>query len=195
MKALTLHQPWASLVALGVKTIETRSWPAPASLIGQPLAIHAGLTKADWRDPVWGPLIEPGTACVLRVGIRPLPLGAVVATCRLAACVPMVHVMQVFTAPDGVPWPNVQLNGPDVVSLVQSDGTCTDLAEQCPYGDFRPGRYAWLLEDAKPTTKRCPACWDTAARWDCRVCDELGYCPPVPARGRQRVWNWEPSVQ
>jgi hypothetical protein len=27
MKALTLHQPWATLVALGAKQIETRSWP------------------------------------------------------------------------------------------------------------------------------------------------------------------------
>lgn len=26
MKALTLHQPWASLVAVGAKKIETRSW-------------------------------------------------------------------------------------------------------------------------------------------------------------------------
>ena len=26
MKALTLHQPWASLMAWGVKTIETRGW-------------------------------------------------------------------------------------------------------------------------------------------------------------------------
>ena len=36
---LTLHQPWASLVALGVKTIETRSWSAKYR---GPLAIHAG---------------------------------------------------------------------------------------------------------------------------------------------------------
>ena len=27
MKALTLYQPWATLVAIGEKTIETRSWP------------------------------------------------------------------------------------------------------------------------------------------------------------------------
>jgi len=27
MKALSLHQPWASMVATGAKTIETRRWP------------------------------------------------------------------------------------------------------------------------------------------------------------------------
>ena len=40
-RALTLHQPWASLIALGVKTIETRSWSTPYR---GPLAIHAGMT-------------------------------------------------------------------------------------------------------------------------------------------------------
>ena len=38
MKALTLTQPWASLVALGHKQIETRSW---ATRYRGPLAIHA----------------------------------------------------------------------------------------------------------------------------------------------------------
>ena len=42
MKALTLHQPWASLIADGRKTIETRSWPPPRTLVGERIAIHAG---------------------------------------------------------------------------------------------------------------------------------------------------------
>ena len=42
MHAIALHQAWASLIALGTKTVETRSWPAPALLVGQTIAIHAG---------------------------------------------------------------------------------------------------------------------------------------------------------
>lgn len=38
MKAITLWQPWASLIACGAKTIETRSWGTPYR---GPLAIHA----------------------------------------------------------------------------------------------------------------------------------------------------------
>ena len=38
MKALTLTQPWASLVALGLKQVETRSW---STRYRGPLAIHA----------------------------------------------------------------------------------------------------------------------------------------------------------
>src|SRR5579885_2158306 len=41
MKALSLWQPWASLMADGRKKIETRHWRPPAWLLGQPLAIHA----------------------------------------------------------------------------------------------------------------------------------------------------------
>ena len=45
MKALTLWQPWASLVADGRKEIDTRSWAPPQTLRpGSLFAIHAGGT-------------------------------------------------------------------------------------------------------------------------------------------------------
>lgn len=40
--ALTVWQPWASLIAIGAKPFEFRGWRAPAYLIGKRLAIHAG---------------------------------------------------------------------------------------------------------------------------------------------------------
>lgn len=61
MKAITLHQPWASLVAFGLKTIETRTHDRFRSLVGQTIAIHGGLAfqlgtvvriRADYRLPV-----------------------------------------------------------------------------------------------------------------------------------------------
>ena len=42
MKALTMWQPWASLIMAGAKPYEFRSWPAPRALRGQRIAIHAG---------------------------------------------------------------------------------------------------------------------------------------------------------
>lgn len=42
MKALTIWQPWASLIAIGAKPYEFRGWKPPARLIGQRIAIHAG---------------------------------------------------------------------------------------------------------------------------------------------------------
>lgn len=42
IKALTLHRPWAWLIAAGHKPLENRSWAPPASMVGQRMAIHAG---------------------------------------------------------------------------------------------------------------------------------------------------------
>jgi hypothetical protein len=43
MKAISLLQPWASLVVMGVKTIETRSW---GTKYRGPILIHASIGKA-----------------------------------------------------------------------------------------------------------------------------------------------------
>ncbi len=44
MKALSIWQPWASLIMSGHKKIETRSWPAPYSVRGQRIAIASTKT-------------------------------------------------------------------------------------------------------------------------------------------------------
>jgi hypothetical protein len=48
MKGLTLTQPWATLVAIGAKRIETRSWPTRYRGL---LAIHAGAGLGLWDVP------------------------------------------------------------------------------------------------------------------------------------------------
>jgi hypothetical protein len=40
VKALTVRQPWASLIAAGIKPVENRTWPVPRGFTG-PLMIHA----------------------------------------------------------------------------------------------------------------------------------------------------------
>lgn len=49
MIALTVRQPWATMIALGLKNCENRTWET--SYRG-PLAIHAGkgMTKAEYED-------------------------------------------------------------------------------------------------------------------------------------------------
>ena len=79
MKALTLTQPWASLVALGLKRVETRSW---STWYTGPLAIHA----AKGFSPAARRFAEEEQARGL-VPAR-LPFSAIVATCRLVKCRP-----------------------------------------------------------------------------------------------------------
>jgi activating signal cointegrator 1 len=74
MKALTLYQPWATLISIGAKKIETRSW---STNYRGPLAIHAG-KKLPNIDPHF--LREPFHSCLLG---HEIPFGFVVATCEL----------------------------------------------------------------------------------------------------------------
>jgi hypothetical protein len=81
VKALTLWQPWASAIALGVKTIETRSWWT--SYRG-PLAIHAA------KRPMGVEELELAAKLFRDLDGRlpPWPFGAVVAVAVLVDCVP-----------------------------------------------------------------------------------------------------------
>jgi hypothetical protein len=91
MKALTLTQPWATLVARGAKQIETRSW---RTFYRGPLAIHAAKKLAElpsWQIRRFRSVLE---AYGIR-GFMELPLGVIVATCMLVDCVRIT--------PDNVP--------------------------------------------------------------------------------------------
>lgn len=84
VKALTLHQPWASLMAIGAKRVETRSWPTRHH---GPLAIHAGKSQ----EFLTLCMEEPFKSTLLRAGLilpNDLPLGAIVAVCTLVDCRP-----------------------------------------------------------------------------------------------------------
>ena len=41
MKAISIKQPWASLIAHGIKDIENRTWSYPKKYLGQRVLIHA----------------------------------------------------------------------------------------------------------------------------------------------------------
>ena len=81
MRVITLWQPWASWVILGWKTIESRLHPRFASLAGERIGIHAGLTwdkKAlDLASPY---LIE--AQIILTRGMPPLARGKLIGTVR-----------------------------------------------------------------------------------------------------------------
>lgn len=169
MPVLTLWQPWASLVAVGVKSIETRSWAAPESLVGGRIAIHAAARKPPKCDPCNGSGCGPGTASGAYVPcdwcggtgvhglcaeVTDMPLGAIVATARLMACVPMYA--------DRLP-PTVCAHlmvFPEALLLWSADvGELepVDVSDQLPFGDFRPGRWAWLLDDVQHLAEPVPA--------------------------------------
>jgi activating signal cointegrator 1 len=84
MRAISLWQPWASLMAFGAKRYETRGYPT--GLKGE-LAIHAA-KKRD-RDCLALCREEPFRTALIDGGIEligDLPFGAIVAVGKLIAC-------------------------------------------------------------------------------------------------------------
>lgn len=138
MKALTLWQPWASLVAVGEKRIETRSWNTNYR---GPLAIHAARRKPSiqfWKvDPYLSLLMKHGFP-----GPDALPLGKVVGYCLLKD-----------------------------VGLITEETLVT--AQEYGLGDFRPGRFAWMLS---------------------KIYQLKPWAMPK-VRGFQRIWNWETDLE
>lgn len=125
MKALPLWQPWASLVAIGAKRIETRHWPAPKSLIGQRIAIHATKGTGPGGARAFRDLCrhEPFRSALEREGLAAaeLPRGGIIATAILDRCVVMKE------------------EEIDTLSKLHPD--------EHAFGNYEPGRYAWILSE------------------------------------------------
>ncbi len=144
MKALTLWQPWASAIATGAKTIETRHWST--SYRGQ-LAIHAARRKFKYE------LIEIGcwgywcAALGITMGSRYLgdilPFGAIVAVCTLVDC----KSTESFTQGE-----LDTHHYPPFVTAPTSIYTWTERM----MGDFSLGRFGWVLRDIKPLPEPIP---------------------------------------
>ena len=50
VSALTVWQPWASLIMIGAKPYEYRRWPAPRSKHGHRIVIHAGARRVNLKE-------------------------------------------------------------------------------------------------------------------------------------------------
>lgn len=146
MKALTLWQPWATLIAIGAKTIETRSWGTDYR---GPLAIHAA--KRPMRD---GEITATMTRALALAGyesLTELPMGAVVCVCDLIEVFP--------TAQLELPAPVEQIGVPD---------------SEYDFGDLSPGRFGWRLANVRALAPpvRCPGArnlWDVDDSIDPRL--------------------------
>ncbi|HEX5591984.1 MAG TPA: ASCH domain-containing protein [Solirubrobacterales bacterium] len=147
MKVLTLTQPWATLVAIGAKRFETRSWSTGFS---GTLAIHAGkglgpvggvsgLRELCASEPFRSVLTEAGFA-----DPRDLPRGVIVCTTELVGC---TEVCGYAIEPGGL-----GIRGAEY---------------ERDFGDFSPGRFAWVLRDVRPLHRK------------------------PEARGKLGLWEWD----
>lgn len=130
MKIISIIQPWATLIALGEKKIETRSWRTKHR--GE-LAIHSSkkIDKKICR-------LEPYRSTLAKYGYSEnnLPVGVILATCNLSDCLKVLRDVGTSAALDD--WHSVSGN-------------------EYMFGDFSEGRFAWKLTDVEMLKDPIPA--------------------------------------
>jgi len=163
MKAVSLTQPWATLIAIGAKRIETRSWRTRCH---GPIAIHAAQSfprdsrslcfEEPFREVLYrARMIYPDSELSFGDERFLLPRGAIVAVAYVVDCLPT--------------------GGQDAAGTITIDcrhGTLRwELSDrERAFGDFRAGRFAWLLADVRPLPK------------------------PIPCTGARRLWTVPPDI-
>lgn len=132
MRIITLWQPWATLVVLGVKLIETRSYKT--NIEGE-LGIHAAKNfRPEHKElcktfPFNKYIKDPDT----------LPLGAIIGRVEVFGCYPTQEIMH--------------SENPLILKWYDKDRA----GEEFHFGDYSPGRYGWRLWRPVPFDKPIPA--------------------------------------
>lgn len=162
MIALTVWEPWATLIALGVKRLETRRWTPPAHLWGRRIAIHAGarwtvgqkhaaeqLGAFPGQERLFGSILAEW--CRKEISWEPPTLGHVLCTIELAGWAQI--------RPDNLHWLSMR-------HRVRPADDCEARGWEWACGDFCGGRFAWELIDPEIIA------------------------PPIAAKGKQGFWMW-----
>lgn len=152
MKVITLQDPWASLVRLNEKHIETRSWKTNYR---GPLLIHASKKSNAknlnlvWEEPFYSALKPQHILVQGKLAIQYYS-GCIIAKCNLVDCL------------------EIKISGDRAAFLGNNRIiiTAVEVPELC-FGDYTPGRFAWILEDIEPLEK------------------------PIPAKGQLGLWEFD----
>jgi hypothetical protein len=162
MKALTIWQPWASLIVAGAKPYEFRGWRAPRSLIGQRIVIHAGAAKVPAAEVV-----------ELFVALRDRDLGGPHRIAAAMTCLAPEKALPILARA----WTPGE-EGP----LPMSAGLGTAIL-----GEPRDG-FEIAEEFGVPRANDSDR--DEHVNWGWPMLEVERWDFPVPMRGKQGFWNW-----
>lgn len=129
MKALSLLQPWASLVVLGAKRFELRNWK---TLHRGPLLIHASQRKVHRSDRAF--FREADHFRHFISDTDTLPYGAIIGKVNLVDIVSTDEVIHHPALFPGIHWP-----------------------QEFAFDSWGPGRWAWQFEEAESFDEPIPA--------------------------------------
>jgi hypothetical protein len=184
VKAISLWQPWASLIACGAKPFETRHWAPPQGLIGQTIAIHAAKKvdrsaialaeevyyahslgdSDDCHEKLEEAILGTPDSMMAKFGPAVFPVGCIVCTARLDAAFQLGDAAEDTTRPAAsVIRRMISRPMPHCFTVRYDD-----------FGDYAWGRWAWLLTNVKPLVPPSPAVgrqgfFDLPQGWFCEV--------------------------
>lgn len=122
MKCLSIWDPWATLIMLGAKRYETRSWRPPRDLLGERIAIHASKNQEGLRLMATSPALASAVWTAFHAAEHndadPFRPGCIIATAILAHSIPT--------------------HGASALEVSSTEKQ---------FGDWTDGRFAWLLAD------------------------------------------------
>lgn len=131
IRAISLWEPWASLIAVGAKKVETRSYytNVRGSLLICAAQTKKGLKIADEAGFVEGGAAYSGREICLDIGGKEIEMnfGKAVAVVDFAHCI--------------------------TTDLFRQETTGREFKSQEPFGDFSAGRFAWVFHSIKRIKK------------------------------------------
>ena len=161
MKALTVWQPWASLIMAGAKPYEFRGWRAPRSMIGQRIVIHAAAKKID-RDEaciLWTILMDRECDDVSRI--------MAAETCLIPElALPILNL--------------AFMSGREPLAMAAGLGTAI-------IGEPRNGLE---IAEEFGVPRANDSDRDEHANWGWPMLEIEPWPQPIPMRGAQGFWNW-----
>ena len=107
----------------------------------------------------------------------PAPLGKILGGVRIDDALRICHETALADAGLTASWePHITLGDNTLTLWRPSDSTSrwwteTDISDQLPFGYWNPGGWAWQLADPQPLAE------------------------PIPAKGKQGVWEWKEGTR
>lgn len=165
MKALTIWQPWATLIAIGAKPYEFRGWVPPKSIRGQRIAIHAGarpVRKLEVVTLIQRLASQEDEPCLHRDLAMPL----------------LERVLRGIEAKPG----KSLFEEEEPFRLPLSSILCTAILGEPKRGDECAAEFGW---NAGNDSGR-----NGTFNWGWPMIEVEPLLPPVEARGAQGFWEW-----
>lgn len=167
MRTISIKQPWASLICLGIKDIENRTWKCPQKYIGERVFIHA---SGNEKDNTFSKLNSVQLEYLAKHWDNRLSIpkcAAIIGSVQIVGCV--INHTSIWAEKIQMPFGNKCPEcGREIADLKSDYQECPDCRRKLwRHSNYDAPIYNWLL--ANP----------------------ILFSSPIPAKGKLSFWKFE----